>query len=99
MPKGRTIVAAVAIGGLIFTAGCGSSTSSGGSSASSAKAAKATSAAGFGGMAGLIAAARKEGQLNVITLPANWANYGAIMRDFTKKYGIKITDANPDGSS
>ena len=89
MPKGRTIAAAAAIGGLVFTAGCGSSSSSGGAaSASLAKAAKATSAADFGGMSGLIAAARKEGQLNVITLPANLANYGTIMLYFTKKYGI-----------
>jgi putative spermidine/putrescine transport system substrate-binding protein len=50
-------------------------------------------------MNALIAAAKKEGQLNVITLPSNWANYGAIMKEFTAKYGIKITDANPDGSS
>ena len=100
MPKGRTIAAAAANGGQVFTAGCGSSSSSGGAaSATLAKAAKATSAAAFGGMSGLIAAAKREGQLNVITLPANWANYGTIMRDFTKKYGIKITDANPDGSS
>jgi putative spermidine/putrescine transport system substrate-binding protein len=50
-------------------------------------------------MSGLIAAAKKEGHLNVITLPRNWANYGAIMDGFTKKYGIQITDANPEGSS
>jgi putative spermidine/putrescine transport system substrate-binding protein len=50
-------------------------------------------------MSGLVAAAKKEGQLNVITLPANWANYGTIMKDFTARYGIKINDANPDGSS
>jgi putative spermidine/putrescine transport system substrate-binding protein len=50
-------------------------------------------------MSALIAAAQKEGQLNVITLPDNWANYGTIMKDFTAKYGIKITDANPEGSS
>jgi putative spermidine/putrescine transport system substrate-binding protein len=50
-------------------------------------------------MDALVAAAKKEGQLNVITLPRNWANYGAIMDSFTKKYGIKINDANPDGSS
>ncbi len=59
----------------------------------------ATSVAQGGGMKALIAAAKKEGQLNVITLPANWANYGNIMKDFTAKYGIKINDANPDGSS
>jgi len=62
-------------------------------------AAKATSAAAFGGMSGLVAAAKREGTLNVITLPANWANYGAIMKDFTKKYGIKIVSENPDGTS
>ncbi len=50
-------------------------------------------------MSALIAAAEKEGQLNVITLPSNWANYGTIMADFTKLYGIHITDANPEGSS
>ena len=48
-------------------------------------------------MNALVAAAEKEGQLNVITLPSDWANYGTIMKDFTAKYGIKITDANPDG--
>ena len=58
-----------------------------------------TSAAAGGGMTALIAAAKAEGQLNVITLPRTWANYGTIMDDFTKQYGIKITDANPNGSS
>ncbi|HET9071492.1 MAG TPA: ABC transporter substrate-binding protein [Acidimicrobiales bacterium] len=74
----------------------GSGSSSGGSASD---AAKATSLAAFGGMSGLVKAAKKEGTLNVITLPKDWANYGTIMRDFTKKYGIKIVDANPDGSS
>jgi putative spermidine/putrescine transport system substrate-binding protein len=50
-------------------------------------------------MTALVAEAKKEGQLNVITLPDNWANYGTIMKDFKAKYGINITDANPDGSS
>jgi putative spermidine/putrescine transport system substrate-binding protein len=50
-------------------------------------------------MNALVAAAEKEGQLNVITLPADWANYGTIMKDFSAKYHIHITDANPDGSS
>ena len=61
--------------------------------------ATATSAAAGGGMSALVAAAKKEGHLNVITLPANWANYGTIMKAFTAKYGIKINDENPDGSS
>jgi putative spermidine/putrescine transport system substrate-binding protein len=95
-------VAVAAVGSLIFADGCGSSSSSstgGSSSGSSTSAATATSAASFGGTDALVAAAKKEGQLNVITLPANWANYGTIMANFTKKYGIKINDANPDGSS
>jgi putative spermidine/putrescine transport system substrate-binding protein len=57
------------------------------------------SAHAAGSMDALIAAAKKEGKLNVITLPRDWANYGAIMDQFTAKYGIAIDDANPDGSS
>jgi putative spermidine/putrescine transport system substrate-binding protein len=59
----------------------------------------ATSATAGGGMDALVAAAKAEGSLNVITLPRTWANYGKIMDDFQAKYGIKITDANPNGSS
>jgi putative spermidine/putrescine transport system substrate-binding protein len=99
----RTLgVIAVAAGSMVLAAACGSgspSSSGGGSSSSSAKWDTATSLASGGGMAALVKAAKAEGQLNVITLPSNWANYGNIMKDFTAKYGIKITDANPDGSS
>jgi putative spermidine/putrescine transport system substrate-binding protein len=98
VPTRKLFVAVAAIMGLVVAAGC-SSSSSGSSSSSSTDAAKATSVAAFGGMNGLVAACKKEGTLNVITLPANWANYGTIMKDFTAKYGIKINDANPDGSS
>jgi putative spermidine/putrescine transport system substrate-binding protein len=47
----------------------------------------------------LVAQAKKEGTLNTIALPPDWANYGEIMSTFTKKYGIKISNDNPDGSS
>jgi putative spermidine/putrescine transport system substrate-binding protein len=50
-------------------------------------------------MNALIAAAKAEGKLNVITLPSNWANYGTIIKDFSKKYGIKVNSENPEGSS
>jgi putative spermidine/putrescine transport system substrate-binding protein len=56
-------------------------------------------AAAGGGMGALIAAAKKEGHLNVITLPRDWADYGEIMDTFQAKYGIAITDANPLGTS
>lgn len=87
---GVALVAAVAIS---LTA-CASGTSS------SVDAKTATSAADFGGLDALVKAANAEGQLNVITLPPSWANYGAIIAGFEKKYpGIKINSANPDGSS
>ena len=43
--------------------------------------------------------AKKEGQINTIALPPDWANYGEIMRTFQRKYGLKLTNDNPDGSS
>ncbi|MFF7844181.1 ABC transporter substrate-binding protein [Streptomyces ossamyceticus] len=62
-------------------------------------AATATSAKDFGGMDALIAAAKREGKLNAIALPRDWANYGALIDGFQKKYGIKIEVENPDGAS
>ncbi|HEY3979472.1 MAG TPA: ABC transporter substrate-binding protein [Streptosporangiaceae bacterium] len=99
MGNSRRIAAvAAALGTVILAAGCGGS-SSGSSSSGGKDFSKVTSAASGGGMAALVKAAKAEGTLNVIALPSNWANYGNIMKDFTAKYGIKITDANPEGSS
>lgn len=52
-----------------------------------------------GGMSRLIAACQKEGQLNTIALPHYWANYGEMLDGFKKTYGVKIDEANPEGSS
>jgi putative spermidine/putrescine transport system substrate-binding protein len=95
---------AAVVSSLLLTAACSSSSSSSSSgtstsSTSSANWATVSSASAGGGMNALVTAAGKEGQLNVITLPSNWANYGNIMKDFSAKYHIHITDANPDGSS
>ncbi len=93
---GLAIVATVAIA----LTGCAGTSSASTSVISKAKASTATSAAAFGGMKGLIAAANAEGQLNVITLPPSWANYGKIIALFEKTYPkIKINSANPNGSS
>jgi putative spermidine/putrescine transport system substrate-binding protein len=101
--KSKAIIAVLAAGTAVLAAGCGSSPSGGssGSGASSVDWSKVTSltATGKTDMANLIKAAEKEGQLNVITLPTNWANYGTIMTDFTKLYHIHISDAIPEGSS
>lgn len=93
--SGVAVAAAVA---LSLTACAGSSAPAGSAGAVDAK--TATSAADLGGMDALVAAANAEGQLNVITLPPSWANYGKIIAGFEKKYPkITINSANPDGSS
>jgi putative spermidine/putrescine transport system substrate-binding protein len=69
------------------------------SAASNSDAAKAASVADLGGLDQLVAAAKKEGQLNVIALPPDWANYGEIIKAFSDKYGIKVNSAQPDASS
>ena len=105
MTPSRTRAAAltgVLVAAALAVSACGSSTSkttAAGSTSGTKSAATATSAADLGGMDALVAAAKKEGTLNAITLPRDWANYGAIMDGFTKKYGIKINDENPEGSS
>jgi putative spermidine/putrescine transport system substrate-binding protein len=50
-------------------------------------------------MAQIIANAKKEGHLNTIALPPGWADYPEIIQVFQKKYGIKITNADPEASS
>ncbi len=67
--------------------------------AAASKAATAKSAKDVGGLAGLIKLAKAEGQLNVIALPRDWANYGEMIDTFSKKYGIKVNSQNPDASS
>ncbi|MGW2182653.1 ABC transporter substrate-binding protein [Streptomyces sp. NPDC001732] len=74
-------------------------TSADGAGGSGSKAATATSAKDFGGMDALVAAAKKEGKLNAIALPRDWANYGQIIDTFEKKYGIEVEVENPDASS
>ena len=54
---------------------------------------------------GLLAAAKKEGTLNLIADPYNWANYGTqstpntVIGEFYKLYGINCPVVNPLGSS
>lgn len=62
-------------------------------------AATATSAKAMGGLKGLEVACKKEGQLNIIADPHDWANYGEIISGFKAKYKVKIDEANPNGSS
>ena len=93
------LVAAGLTGAALALTACGSESSASHTGAGGKNAATATSAADFGGMDALVAAAKKEGTLNAIALPPDWANYGAIIAAFKTKYGIKVSVENPDGSS
>ncbi len=88
------VVCALGATGVLATAALASTTSSASTNWSTVKSAKAG-----GGMKALIAAAKKEGTLNVIALPTNWANYGTELNTFHKLYGIKIHSDNPSGTS
>lgn len=100
LSPGRSIagIALVTVAALSL-AGC-----AGGSSASSSEggvdAATATSLGDFGTLTDLEAAAKAEGQLNVIALPRTWANYGEILDLFAERYPeITINEQSPDVSS
>lgn len=100
--KIRSIAAAaVATAAVAATlAGCAAPSGSPSPSTSTVGAASATSAAAIGGIDALYAAAKAEGQLNVIALPHDWTNYGKIIDGFKAKYpGITVNEANPGGSS
>ena len=47
----------------------------------------------------LVRQAKREGTLNTIALPPDWANYGEIMSTFRRRYGLRMTNDNPNGSS
>ena len=47
----------------------------------------------------LISDAQKEGELNVIALPPDWANYGNIIKAFEDKYDIDVNSDQPDTDS
>lgn len=98
--RSTTLRGAAVVAGLTLAFGVVSNTTAGAVTKPKPKAPNvAKSAAEVGGMAALIKAAKKEGQLNVIALPHDWANYGEVISTFSAKYGIKVNEQNPDGSS
>ena len=97
--RNATLAIGVLAASAIALAGCSAGTSAdttdGGVDASTA-----TSVADFGTFADLETAAKAEGKLNVIALPRDWANYGAIIDLFKKTYPeIEVTEQSPDVSS
>jgi putative spermidine/putrescine transport system substrate-binding protein len=98
-PRNAVLGGSLAVVAALALSACGAAPTNSSTTADGKNAATATSAADFGGMDALVKAAKKEGTLHIIAVPRDWANYGALIDGFTKKYGIKITDENPDGSS
>jgi putative spermidine/putrescine transport system substrate-binding protein len=90
---GATVAGLAAVG-----VSAGSMAAGGASSVNWAKVTHVTKS-GPASFANLVKAAKKEGKLNVVALPNNWANYGNILKGFSRKYGIKINSENPEGSS
>ncbi|MEH0553220.1 ABC transporter substrate-binding protein [Streptomyces sp. B21-101] len=101
VPLPRTAVRGGVLAALAALAlsACGAAPETTSTTADGKNAATATSAADFGGLDALVKAAKKEGTLNAIALPRDWANYGALIDGFQKKYGIKVAVENPDGAS
>lgn len=91
--------AVIALAGSLTACGSGDSTTEGSGGSGSTDAKTATSAESFGGMDKLVEAAKAEKELNVVALPDDWANYGAIKKGFEEKYGITINSDIPDASS
>ncbi|MFD7438746.1 ABC transporter substrate-binding protein [Streptomyces sp. NPDC059861] len=99
LPRSAVLGGSLTVVAVLALSACGAAPDNASTTADGKSAATATSAADFGGMEKLVEAAKKEGTLHAIALPRDWANYGALIDAFQKKYGIKIEVENPDGSS
>src|SRR5687768_17424284 len=47
----------------------------------------------------LMAAAKAEGELNVIALPRDWCGYGAIIDGFEAKFDLTVNELSPEAGS
>ncbi|MFJ5262731.1 ABC transporter substrate-binding protein [Streptomyces sp. NPDC088387] len=99
LPRSAVLGGSLAVVAALALSACGAAPDNASTTANGKSAATAGSAADFGGLDKLVEAAKKEGKLQAIALPRDWANYGALIDGFQKKYGIKIEVENPDGSS
>ena len=94
-----TIVTLVALTSALALAACAPPSEDEETPSSGTDAKTATSLEDFGTMDDLVKAAQDEGQLNVIALPPDWANYGNIISAFEDKYDIKVQSDQPDVAS
>ncbi|MFJ7901853.1 ABC transporter substrate-binding protein [Streptomyces sp. NPDC096198] len=98
-PRTAVLTGGLAVAAALALSACGAAPDKASTAADGKSAATAASAADFGGLDALAKAAKKEGTLHAIALPRDWANYGALIDGFQKKYGIKVQVENPDGAS
>lgn len=106
MRKSLYVVPVVLASALLAACSSSSSstaTSSDAASASpseSASSSMSASAASCGTtVADIAAAAKTEGNVNLIALPDTWANYAGILKSFRDTYGLEAPVATPDASS
>jgi putative spermidine/putrescine transport system substrate-binding protein len=96
----KTLVSLTAMATLFSVAACAApEKKSDTTTESGVDSASATSAEDFGGLDKLVKAAQDEGELNVIALPPDWANYGEMISTFEDKYDITVNSDQPDGAS
>ncbi|WP_122816592.1 ABC transporter substrate-binding protein [Nocardioides pantholopis] len=95
----RTLVSLTALATVASFAACAAPEDDDDSAGGKGEAATATSVEDFGDLDGLVEAAQEEGELNVIALPPDWANYGEVIKTFSEKYDIKVNSAQPDAAS
>ena len=101
MLRSHRLAVSVAAVSLVLLAACAPPSDDGEESTteSGVSAAEATSVEDFGGMEGLVQAAEEEGELNVIALPRDWANYGELIDTFSEKYDIEVNEDQPTAAS
>jgi len=97
MLKSRHILPIVLASTLL--GGCSTSISSEKTSAPAGNSASASAASCGTTVDQIATAAKKEGNVNLIALPDNWANYAGILKSFRDTYGLEAPVANPDASS
>ena len=104
MRKSLYVVPVVLASALL--AACSSSSSSDATSASASAGSDmaSSSSSASGATCGttvdeIAAAAKAEGNVNLIALPDSWANYAGILKSFRDTYGLEAPVATPDASS
>jgi putative spermidine/putrescine transport system substrate-binding protein len=97
--KATTATTGAPAGSTATTAAGGSATTAAATATTAGGAASSGGGLSAADLATLVSAAQKEGKVNLIALPDDWANYKENLAGFKAKYNINFTVANPDGSS